>query len=958
MTNVYVYVFIQTVILAMGFLAVFVLLNREVRLQQRQVEYVIFGCSIGNIGILLELISKGSMQMLIASRGVQVIGACMITIALINLTGYICKFQIPIWFTGTLLAADSLVVFTHFLDNYNDWFYASSHVEAVGAFMYLVVDYGPSGILFWMISIVFPFVSCFIMLIYALVQEVNAKRRREFITIMAIYVAIMLGAVIRYATNIMPYYNFVIPVTSIIFSLLVFSGWHYQGIDVVAAASQTAIDSISAGVITLNQYREIIYFNEAARKIIPEINYCNGLSIENLNLDLPTLKVGEEAELSFGGRRYFVSLTAIHDDNGVIHGYAIMFNDMTETFEMMEMIKEEQKRADEASQVKTAFLANISHEIRTPMNAIMGLSDLIIEESRGRKVYDMAVTIKKAANSLLDLVNNVLDISKLESGKMDLEERDYSLSAVVEDTMKVMEVPAAQKGLSLKLNLDDSLPCMLHGDDNKLRQCLGNVVNNALKFTQEGSVRLEVSGIRRNDKVALTFMVIDTGIGIRKDDLKRVFGEFEQVDRVLNKGKEGSGLGLTITRDLIELMGGVIDVSSVYGQGSTFTIRLTQDIVNDMPISQVESMVEEVVKDQRMFVAPGTKILIVDDNKVNLMVAKGLLEPYAMQIDTRSSGQEAIDAAKAKNYDIILMDHMMPGMDGVEATKYILENYKAAGDFKPYMVALTANAFGDIRQMFLTHGFQEFVSKPIEKEKLHSVLLKAIPDQKREFIDSFVKEDEYTEDELAELFMEGVDVRAAFQLHSCTKEDYLELLSLYLEEGKQKLQEIRAFYQARDWNNYSIYTHGLKSSSANIGANNLSEHAKKHEFASKDSNKIDEAYIDSDVEVLLKEYDDVLTEASRVIRKEQEKSKEQSAPKLDTISTDDLILYVQEAIELSEDFKSKEAAEAVDKMLRHSLPEAVEKKLSDVRMKYKLYDDDAAEGLLHELLDELSNDKN
>lgn len=752
----------------------------------------------------------------------------------------------------------------------------------------------------------------------------------------------------------MPYYNPAMPLVSLIFSYLAFSRWKNQGIDVVSAAAQTAIDSIAGGVITLNQYKEIIYFNEAARRIVPEINYCLGLSIDNLNINIPNFQEGEEAELFFNGRKYYVSLSTIKEDNEAILGYAVMFNDMTEMFDLMEKIQEEQKRADEASQIKTMFLANISHEIRTPMNAIMGLSDLIIEESRGRKVYDMAVTIKKAANSLLDLVNNVLDISKLEAGKMELTESNYSLDGLVKDTMAVMEIPAAQRGLSLKYTIDDSLPCLLRGDEGKIKQCLINLINNGLKFTEKGYVRLDVSGIKRGDKIALTFMIIDTGVGIKKEDIARVFGEFEQVDKIANKGKEGSGLGLTITKQLVELMGGVIEISSEYGEGTTFTVRLTQNIVNDIPISQVNNLVDDIVSEQRMFVAPSTSVLIVDDNKVNLMVAKGLIEAYSMLIDCANSGEEAVELCKKKNYKLIMMDHMMPGIDGVEATRRIREYYDSIVH-NPYIIALTANAYGDIKQMFLTHGFQDFVSKPIEKDKLHVALLKAIPDEQREFIDDVLTPEEYTEDDLAELFMEGVDVRAAFELHGCNVAEYMELLDLYYNEGKGKIKEISDAYAVEDWKNYSIFTHGLKSSSANIGANVLSERAKKHEFASKDIENVDVGFIKEDFEGLIHDYEEVLNEAHRVLDKNKGNGGVVDEDKLPAMTPDALLHVVEGIIEMSEDFKSKEAAEAVDKLLRYEQEPEIEEMLIDIRMKYKLYDDDGAEDMLHELINKISD---
>ena len=948
--NIYYFVVIEALTISFCFIALFVMLNRDMKLQQRHMEYVIFGCVIEDIGSLLELIAQGSTQMMLAGKGVQVIGVCVFMVALVSMTGYLCRIEIPLYFSVTLIVVDCLIIVTHFLNNYSNVFYQNMWLESYNDYQYLAVELGPAGVIFWAICVVMPSVACMIMIFYSALQDANKVRKKEFLRLGIVDLLIFLILFLHGQKIIMPFFNPTMTVASIIFATLTFFRWKDQGIDVVSAAAKTAIDSIAGGVITLNKYQEIIYYNEAAKKVVPEIDKFLGMHIDKIALDIPHLKNGEKAQISYGGRKYYVSLSAIHDDNDVVHGYAIMFNDMTEMFNLMDRLKDEQHRADEASQYKSMFVANISHEIRTPMNAIMGLSDLIIEESRGRKVYDMAVTIKKAANSLLDLVNNVLDISKLESGKMELTETDYSIETLITDVVKVMEIHAAQHGLRLKYNIDETLPCVLHGDDGKIRQCLINLINNAIKFTNEGAVRIEVAGIRRNNKVALTFMVIDTGVGIKEEDLGRVFGEFEQVDKILNKGKEGSGLGLTITKQLIELMGGVIDVSSVYGEGTTFTIRLSQEIVNDTPISEISEIVKDIVEEPKMFKSPDTRCLVVDDNKVNLMVAKGFLSPYEMQIDTATSGLEAIELAKANDYDVIMMDHMMPGMDGVEATEHIRAYYDEKGKY-PFIIALTANAFGNIEEMFLKHGFNDFVSKPIEKSMLHEALLRAIPDVKREFTEDVLEAASYTEDELAELFMEGVDVRFALDQRGCSVDDYLELLELYYMEGLSKLEDIKTAFENQDWKNYSILTHGLKSTSINVGANELSEHAKKHEFATKDEASYDLDYVRDDYEALMSEYEAILNEAKRVLDKKKAQDTEPVDEEREEISKERLKEAISDILDLSESFRTKEAAEMIDKLMHYDLPAEVEKALSATRMKYKLYDDDGAEDLLHQLLE-------
>ncbi len=943
----------QILLISICFVAMFVLLNRDIKVQQRQMEYIIYGCSIANIGMLVEYLAKGVLQVALIGRAIQIMGMSVFCMALLLLTAYVCSIKIPLPISLLLLIGGFFFTLFILLDPYIHMFYSKIEMRSTSWGVFCYTNAGLWDILFALIGVLFPLVSCLIMIFYNALKSSNLLRKRDFLMMSIVYLLLLLVFGLNKFGVLVPEYNVMMALATIIFAYLVFSRWKYQGVDVVAMAAETALESIKGGVISLNQYGEILYFNSAAKKIIPEIGYCIGMPIENLDIEFPDFTLGEETEISIGERKYYLSASEIRDDANNFHGYAILLNDMTEILSLMDMIKNEQKRADEASQVKTMFLANISHEIRTPMNAIMGLSDLIIEESRGRKVYDMAVTIKKAANSLLGLVNNVLDISKLESGKMELQENNYALETLIDDTMKVMAIPAAQQGLQLKCNVDENLPSLLYGDDGKIKQCLINLINNGLKFTDKGYVQLDVSGLVRGDKVALTFMISDTGCGIKREDLKRVFGEFEQVDKILNKNKEGSGLGLAITKQLVELMGGVVDVSSVYGEGTTFTVRLSQTVVNAMPISEIREVTDDMDDEPKMFAAPDVKLLVVDDNKVNLMVARGLIEPYKVQIDTAASGEEACNMVKEKNYDVIMMDHMMPGMDGVQAIELIKEYYDGIG-VETYSIALTANAFGEMREMFLSHGFQDFLSKPIEKNKLHQVLLRAVTDEKREYTDEVLAPAGFTEDELAELFMEEVDVRSAFKLHGCTQAEYLELLELYYNEGMGKIEDIKNAYENKDWKNYEILTHGLKSSSANMGANILSENAKKHEFASKDPENVDINFIDQDYPQLISKYQKVLNEAKRVLEKQKEKNGAGIDVKLAGMVNDELKRQVEEAYNLSLDFKSKEAADVIDNLLKYQLDDDIEEKLVDIRMKFKLYDDDKAEELLEKLLQELS----
>ncbi|MCL2284304.1 MAG: response regulator [Fibromonadales bacterium] len=383
-------------------------------------------------------------------------------------------------------------------------------------------------------------------------------------------------------------------------------------------------------------------------------------------------------------------------------------------------------QSEEESKYKSSFMASMSHEIRTPMNAIIGMAELALRENIPTTAKEQILTIKRAGTNLLSIINDILDFSKIESGKLTISPGNYQLSSLINDVINIIKVRISSSGLQFKVNIDHDMPNELFGDEARVRQVLLNVLGNAVKYTKEGFVSFSVSGKMENDVVFLDIEVADSGIGIKQEDIKNLFNDFVRVNLTVNKNIEGTGLGLTITKSLVNAMGGSIEVYSEYGKGSTFTIKLPQKIRSLEPIAEISSTEEEVRIEER-FIAPAARILVVDDMKVNLMVAEGLLKPYKMQIELCESGAEAIDRIAARNYDLVFMDHMMPEMDGVEATKRLRE----LGHGLP-VIALTANAISGMKEMFLSNGFNDFLSKPIDLSKLNILLKKWIPKGKQE----------------------------------------------------------------------------------------------------------------------------------------------------------------------------------------------------------------------------------
>jgi signal transduction histidine kinase/ActR/RegA family two-component response regulator len=391
-----------------------------------------------------------------------------------------------------------------------------------------------------------------------------------------------------------------------------------------------------------------------------------------------------------------------------------------------EELQNQTRLAVEASRAKSAFLAKMSHEIRTPMNVIIGLSEVLSLCELPADVLENVCHIKQAGNGLLSIINDILDFSKIEAGKMDIVDTDYTFRSLIQDVENIIRFRIAEKPLAFVTNIDADLPGKLRGDMIRIRQILLNLLSNAVKYTPEGSVTFAVSGSRREDgKILLSFEVADTGVGLRQEDMGKLFDSFSQLNPQRNQGIEGTGLGLAISRNLCHIMGGEIIVRSEYGKGSVFTAVIPQTVLDERPFSQQAEGSEgsEAVrrggKRNIAFTAPKANVLAVDDSKVNLSVLRNLLLPYKLNLDLCLSGEKAVALAKQNSYDLIFMDHMMPGMDGVETTAAI--RGQEGGKTVP-IVALTANAISGMREMFLENGFSDYLSKPIDIAKLDEIV--------------------------------------------------------------------------------------------------------------------------------------------------------------------------------------------------------------------------------------------
>ena len=506
-------------------------------------------------------------------------------------------------------------------------------------------------------------------------------------------------------------------------------------------------------------------------------------------------------------------------------------------------------RAIAANEAKSAFLSNMSHEIRTPINAVLGMNEMILRESDDPVILSYSENIRTAGSTLLGLINDILDISKIEAGKIEIIPVDYDLSKVIQDLVNMIYTRTDAKGLELKLDIDRTIPKLLNGDEVRIKQVITNILTNAVKYTEKGSVTFRIrreNTLENPDRVVLNVAIIDTGIGIKEEDMKKLFSKFERIEEKRNRSIEGTGLGMSITKSLLEMMGSTLDVESVYGQGSTFHFLLEQKVVGWDELGDYERLHREELKQRKKYKeklkAPNARILVVDDYTMNLAVFQSLLKQTLIHVDTAESGDAGLRLAGASKYDVIFLDHMMPGKDGIET----LQELKASGgnpNADTPVICLTANAISGAREQYISAGFYDYLTKPVDPMQLEEMLIKYIPDEKVhvDFEDGEEEAQEAQEsadtpavpEDLIPLQESGVlDVNAGIYF-SGSPDAYRKILKKFTRSLDDKIKEINDYYTDGNTETYTIKVHALKSSLKTIGAAALGEEAQALENAGK-----------------------------------------------------------------------------------------------------------------------------
>ena len=699
----------------------------------------------------------------------------------------------------------------------------------------------------------------------------------------------------------------------------------YGLFDPVKNAKNYIIDNLKEAVIVTDADHRFLFLNSMADKIITSINKEQGYSTDD---KIYAFIQGSQDFFDWKDRHYQVEETVLKD-NELIQGYMMTIVDVTKIIEQNHLMKRLVLQTEDANRAKTNFVSNMSHEIRTPMNSIVGITEILLRSRHSPKEQEYLLNIQSSGRVLLTIINDVLDCSKMEAGKMQLFDEPYDTCSLFHDLRISMENRIGHSGLELIYDIDQDIPCKLKGDMGRIRQVIINLVNNAIKYTEKGSVRFSVHVRQKNtDKVMLYYEVADTGIGIRKEDQKILFDAFQRVEMDRNRYVEGTGLGLTISQNLVNMMGGVIEVESEYGKGSRFFFTIEQTIIDPTPVSAVNynGQKDNVTEKEAecLFIAPEAHILLVDDNELNLVVAKELLKPLRMQIDTAENGLQAVKMVRGSQYDLVLMDHMMPVMDGIEAAKAIRALPEDKYQKLP-IIALTANAMVDARKEFLNAGMNGFVAKPIDFARICNQLKLWLP---KDLVRDVPKEEakKLLADDLSDREIQPEEPQMGFSFeegvkHCGSKAALMKTIRIFYRTIDSKANKIEQCLKEGLISDYVIEIHALKSSALLIGAVPLSEAAKELEDYGKQGK----------TEVLEEKTPDVLTlyrDLKNILRPYAEK--EEDAKK--EFSDGEWITALQQIHQCIEQFDLDGVDQIMEQLEEYQVPECIRESMDQLRV--------------------------
>lgn len=655
-------------------------------------------------------------------------------------------------------------------------------------------------------------------------------------------------------------------------------------IDPVQAATKEILNHDVGAVLIVSDSDKVVFYNNEFELLFPKIATTETLA------DYPALtKLFTSKEYVSDEFSKIYEMRSEWMQSGPFSGRFVWFQDITDHYRTNKRLQELADMADAANKAKSNFLANMSHEIRTPINTVLGMDEIIIREATEQPIVGYAENIRDAGTTLLSLVNDLLDFSKIECGRMEILPVEYEIANVLTEVMNMIEIKVANKGLEFNAVVAEDIPYLLYGDDVRLRQIIINLLTNAVKYTKEGSVVLKVDWKEAGDSsIDLIVAVTDTGIGIKEEDLDKLFVSFERIEERRNRNIEGTGLGLSITRQLLGLMGSDLSVRSDYGVGSTFSFVLKQGIRDRKPVGKFREKYaysrEKHKKYRTTFVAPNARILVVDDNAMNIAVVEGLLKATQIKVDKATGGLEALEMCEKTQYDLILMDHMMPNIDGIETLHRLKES--EGPNLDTPVVVLTANAVSGAKEMYEAEGFIDYMSKPIQGKPLEEKIKQYLPESKYVLVEyDKVEQDIFGSvwkamaDEIGEEYrFQEIDLPSAIESAEGNRDTFRFLLQSFHDNSQKNKNDIIRSYEEENYKDYTIYVHALKSTSKMIGALELSEKARLLEKAGKEENI---EYIKESHDEVINLFDKLNDEIGDYLTKVSPQETEDDNPELD-----------------------------------------------------------------------------
>ena len=683
------------------------------RMSTRVHAYLFFNCLVtlvNNAGYLFQL-TASSEKVYMAALKMSYLGRAWVPFSLFVFTLAVCKVKIPNIILIIMSIYHGLTYLLVLTCDYNSLYYKSWEYITDGAlFPYVKCDYGWWHHIYSVIMLVYIVLGVG-MLINMVYKEKNSIEKKRLVVVLSAVIVESMGFMIN-LTKVTGAYDSTVMGYAIGSAIMLIAIYKYKLLETLQIVKDYVVDELSEAILAVNEYGQTEYYNKPAEAILKRRSLSER---ECLNEMEKALENG--VPLRLDGKIYSPQIKPLYH-GGVEKGKLYVLTDDTNHYLYMEELKAQKEIAEKANASKSAFVSIVSHEIRTPMNAVVGMTDIMLEDKKNLNDDQIRYlkNIKSSGAALTMIVNDILDQSKIEAGKMGLIEKPYNIRDVLSDVEMIIENRVMDKPIKVTVDIAENVPQFLVGDSLRIRQVVINLMNNSVKFTKEGFVSLNVRLVECNERAKIRFIISDSGQGIRPKDLFKIGVPYTQMNSKGNYGVEGTGLGLSISKSFIEMMGSNLEVSSICGEGSEFSFAIWQDIASAKDLEEIE---DNRIKEVKDFVAPDAKILVVDDTHINLVIVEELLAPIGMDIETAASGNEAIELAKDKVYDLIFMDYKMPQMDGVEATTILRQNGVTAP-----IIAMSGDTSEDTKNLFTKAGVSDFVDKPVNVNELKAALYK------------------------------------------------------------------------------------------------------------------------------------------------------------------------------------------------------------------------------------------